>query len=57
MPYFFNERYASLSALNDPSHNSSPTCIAIAVPVKAGVAGPRAISVAFIVFGSIVTAM
>ena len=52
----FIDRYASLSALNEPSHNSSPTRIAMEVPVNAGFAGPRAISVTAMVFGSIVAA-
>jgi hypothetical protein len=56
-PHYFSDRYASRSALNEPSHSSLPTRIAIAVPVKAGVAGPRAISVTTIVFGSIVAAI
>jgi hypothetical protein len=55
--YCLSDRYASRSALNDPSHSSSPTRTAIAVPVNAGVAGPRAISVTAIVSGSIVATM
>src|SRR5215475_8131480 len=49
--------YAIRSALNEPSHSSSPTRTAIAVPVNDGFAGPRAISVTAIVFGSIVATM
>ena len=56
-PTYFRVLYATRSALNDPSHNSLPTGIAVAVPVNAGVAGPRAISVTAIVFGSIASAM
>ena len=53
--YGLIDRYASRSALNEPSHSSLPICIAIAVPVNAAVAGPRASSVTAIVFGSMVT--
>jgi hypothetical protein len=52
---YFNLLYAIRSARNDPSHSSLPTTAAIAVPVNDGVRGPRAISVAAIVFGSMVT--
>ena len=55
--YGFRERYASRSALKEPSQSWSATCMAIAVPVNEAVAGPRAISVTAIVFGSIVAAM
>jgi hypothetical protein len=50
----FGQRAAHIAARNEPSHSSSPTTAAMAVPVNAGVLGPRAISVAVIVFGSIV---
>ena len=41
------------SAKKEPSHSSLSTIAAIAVPVNEGVRGPRAISVAVIVRGSI----
>ena len=52
-----SKRYANRSALNEPSHSSLPTRMAIAVPVNDGVAGPRASSLTAIVLGSIVAAM
>ena len=51
---YFSGRYAMRSAKNEPSHSSLSTMAAIAVPVNEGVRGPRAISVAVIVLGSMV---
>jgi hypothetical protein len=51
---YLRGRYASRSAMNEPSHSSLPTIAAMAVPVNEGVLAPRAISVAVIVFGSII---